>query len=157
MFSFFFLFFLFLFLISLLNNENFSDISFASEVFSAGLHFMHHMCLKQKKLQKKNNHLLEFMVCEWTNLKSPHQRRHKVHFKATTKGRCIYHLSHCKVSLERCHVDCLIVKEILVKALIHSRFIAEEELWNKESLHIKETALLLHLPMRKEGEGGVGN
>lgn len=74
MFSFFFfLFFLFLFLISLLNNEIFSDISFASEVFSAGLHFMHHMCLKQNyKKKKKNNHLLEFMVCEWTNLKSPH-------------------------------------------------------------------------------------
>lgn len=51
----------------------FSDISFASEVFSAGLHFMHHMCLKQNyKKKKKNNHLLEFMVCEWTNLKSPH-------------------------------------------------------------------------------------
>lgn len=33
-------------------------------------------------------------------------------------------MSHCKVSLERCHVDCLIVKEIL----IYSRFIAEEEL-----------------------------
>lgn len=49
----FFFFFSFLFLISLLNNEIFSDISSASEVFSAGLHFMHHMCLKQKKLHKK--------------------------------------------------------------------------------------------------------
>lgn len=31
----------------------FSDISFASEVFSAGLHFMHHMCLKQNYKKKK--------------------------------------------------------------------------------------------------------
>lgn len=52
-FFFFFSFFLFLFLISLLNNEIFSDISFASEVFSAGLHFMHHMCLKQNYKKKK--------------------------------------------------------------------------------------------------------
>lgn len=126
---FFFFSFPFLFLISLLNNEIFSDISFASEVFSAGLHFMHHVFkTKKQNYKKKNNHLLEFMVCEWTNLKSPHQRRHKVNFKATTKGRCIYHLSQCKVSLERCHVYYLIVKEILVKALIYSRFIAEEEL-----------------------------